>query len=512
MSRPDPRLAKLLPVERWPSAEEARAARWFTPVRLGPIEARERTWIPAMVPWRASDDGDVTPQVLDWYARFAAGRPGVIVVEATGIRDVPSGPLLRIGHDRFVPGLRRLVEAVREASGGASRLFIQLIDFLSIRRRVPQEKFVERFLVIDAPLRDRAAAAGIEGDDETLRRGLAALDAPALEALLAPRDREALRMGQRERVTDVHLPHVRALPHTLPPLFSAAARRARQAGFDGVELHYAHAYTMASFLSALNDRDDGYGGPREHRVRLPREVLDAVRAEVGDDWAVGLRLLGDDVVEGGSRVEDAAYFSVALAQPGRHGRGADFVSVSKGGRFEDAAQPKVGQAAYPYTGPSGHECMPTVHIDLPGPFSRNVPLAATIRQALRAAGSEVPVVAAGGIATLAQAEARRSAAASSRTTARRSISGTRRSPASAGIARRWSVCAPSGCPAMEDAASSRRPGGERRQRCVVSPAVRGSAARVTPRPMERPSRRWRPARRARCPGRRRQPSSATVRG
>jgi 2,4-dienoyl-CoA reductase-like NADH-dependent reductase (Old Yellow Enzyme family) len=126
---------------------------------------------------------------------------------------------------------------------------------------------------------------------------------------------------------------------------------------------------------------------------------------VGDDWAVGLRLLGDDVVEGGSRVEDAAYFSVALAQPGRHGRGADFVSVSKGGRFEDAAQPKVGEAAYPYTGASGHECMPTVHIDAPGPFSRNVPLAATIRQALRAAGSEVPVVAAGGIATLAQAEA-----------------------------------------------------------------------------------------------------------
>jgi len=64
-----------------------------------------------MVPWRATDDGLVTCDVLDWYERFARGRPGAIVVEATGIRDVPSGPLLRIGHDRFLPGLRRLVDA-----------------------------------------------------------------------------------------------------------------------------------------------------------------------------------------------------------------------------------------------------------------------------------------------------------------------------------------------------------------------------------------------------------------
>jgi len=71
-----------------------------------------------MVPWRASDDGFVTPDVLDWYSRFARGRPGAIVVEATGIRDVPSGPLLRIGHDRFLPGLRELVKAVHDASDG----------------------------------------------------------------------------------------------------------------------------------------------------------------------------------------------------------------------------------------------------------------------------------------------------------------------------------------------------------------------------------------------------------
>src|SRR5262249_56668360 len=117
----------------------------------------ERTWVPAMVPWRATEDGLVTPQVLDWYARFAEGQPGVLVVEATGIRDVASGPLLRIGDDRFIPGLRRLVETVRERSGGRTRLFIQVIDFLAVRRRPEPEKFCPRFLEIDPGLRARLA-------------------------------------------------------------------------------------------------------------------------------------------------------------------------------------------------------------------------------------------------------------------------------------------------------------------------------------------------------------------
>src|SRR5207245_1583590 len=94
---------------------------------------------------------------------------------------------------------------------------------------------------------------------------------------------------------------------------------------------------------------------RGPRLRLPRAVLAAVRARVGDDYVVGIRYLGDEVVAGGSDLEDAIWFGARFAEAG-----ADYLSVSKGGRFEDAKQPKVGEAVYPYTGASGYECMPTV--------------------------------------------------------------------------------------------------------------------------------------------------------
>lgn len=394
-----------LPEAHWPSAERAAASRLFSPVALGPLALESRTWVPAMVPWRATEEGEVTDAVVAWYARFAAGRPGAIVLEATGIRDVPSGPLLRIGHARYEEGLRRVVDAVREASGGATKVLVQLIDFLAIKRRVEAARFVERFLAIDSGLRDRAAAhlrddAVRDQDEADLRARLAALEEDDLEAILDARTFEDLRMGYRERVTDTHLEHVRELPRTLPGLFADAAERARRAGFDGVELHYAHAYTMASFLSARNTRDDGYGGSLDGRARLPLEVFEAVRARVGADFCVGCRFLGDEVVEGGTRCDEAAEFGRRFAAAGM-----DFLSVSTGGKFEDAARPKVGAAAYPYTGASGHECMPTVRIDERGPFGRNLHLPRAIRERVRAAGFDTPVVGAGGICTFDQAEA-----------------------------------------------------------------------------------------------------------
>src|ERR1700742_992441 len=148
MKRPGKPIRHALLEAHWPTAAEARQSRLFSPIQVGGVTLESRTWIPAMVPWRATEDGFVTPDVIDWYRRFAEGRPGVLVVEATGIRDIPSGPLLRIGHDRFCEGLARLVEAVREGSGGETLCLIQLIDFLSIRRRPPRDKYFARFLAV----------------------------------------------------------------------------------------------------------------------------------------------------------------------------------------------------------------------------------------------------------------------------------------------------------------------------------------------------------------------------
>src|SRR5215213_8933824 len=174
MWHPENPIRHRLAEARWPTAKEAARALLFQPISIGPVRLETRTWVPAMVPWRATEDGFVTPNIVDWYARFAEGRPGAIVVEATGIRDIASGPLLRIGHDRYIPGLRKLVETVREASGGHTRLFIQLIDFLSVKRRPDKNRFFERFLIISERHRQALSEATSEArwfyEDESLVR------------------------------------------------------------------------------------------------------------------------------------------------------------------------------------------------------------------------------------------------------------------------------------------------------------------------------------------------------
>jgi hypothetical protein len=152
----------------------------------------------------------VTSGVLEWYRRFAQGRPAAIVVEATGIRDVPSGPLLRIGHDRFIAGLAELVRVVREASSGETKLLIQLIDFLTIRRRPDPNRFLREFLVLTHSHRARLDLQG--APDALVRERLLSLGDAGLDQVLSARELESRGAGYRERVTDIELAHVRDLP------------------------------------------------------------------------------------------------------------------------------------------------------------------------------------------------------------------------------------------------------------------------------------------------------------
>ncbi|MCF8198934.1 MAG: hypothetical protein K9J42_09225 [Sulfuritalea sp.] len=398
MWKPPQRIAFLPQRGSVPTKEQASASRLFSQLVAGPVALSSRTWVPAMVPWRADNDGHATQAVIDWYARFAKGQPGCIVIEATGIRDVPSGPLLRAGHDRFTEGLKRIADAIHESSQGKTKAYIQLIDYLAVKRRPEKTRFLQRFLQITSHHREVLAMR--DDAEDAVRDRLCGLDESALQQVLSEREWESLQKGARERVTDTGLQHIRELPAVLPELFAHAARRARDAGFDGVELHYAHAYTMASFLSARNNRSDGYGGNASGRIRLPLEVFSAVRRATGADFPVGCRLLADECIEGGSSVDDAVFYCVELARAGM-----DFLSLSRGGKFDDAKQPKVGEAIYPYTGVSGYECMPHYLSDTKGPFGRNFEATRKVRSALRAAGLETPIVVAGGIHNFDQAEA-----------------------------------------------------------------------------------------------------------
>jgi 2,4-dienoyl-CoA reductase-like NADH-dependent reductase (Old Yellow Enzyme family) len=175
--------------------------------------------------------------------------------------------------------------------------------------------------------------------------------------------------------------------------YGTAAERARRCGFDGVELHMAHAYTLSSFLSRLNARRDEYGGSLENRLRLPLRVLRRVREKVGEDFPVGLRFVGDECIRGGYTVLDAGPIAVRLASV------ADYISLSAGGKFEDARHIE-GEPLYPYTGYSGDRCMPSAAY----PDGANLYIAAAVTRALRDVGLATLVVAVGKIGTRELAE------------------------------------------------------------------------------------------------------------
>jgi len=177
--------------------------------------------------------------------------------------------------------------------------------------------------------------------------------------------------------------------------FGDAVVRVRAAGFDGAELHSAHAYTLASFLSRANPRKDDYGGDTlEGRLHLVTRIFANIRRKAGNDFPVGIRYLADEFIKDGYTVNDAKLIGLRMAQ-----LGAAYLSLSVGGKFEDAIH-VPGQVPYPYTGYSGDRCMP-------GDWYPAVPHAqfsTEIKTFIKAHGFDTPVASAGKISNPVDAE------------------------------------------------------------------------------------------------------------
>ncbi len=247
----------------------------FTPIELRDRNVRNRIVMPPMATEYATEEGEVTEEHLAHYRERANSEVGIIIVEHTFVR--PDGRAserqLSIEDDSKGRGLSRLAKTIRE--GGA-------LAILQITH-----------------------AGGTGMGDGVQLRGAGSVPVP-------------------ERNYPAPEPFTAEELSGLAEEFAAAARRALRAGFDGVELHGAHAYLINQFLSPLsNDREDGYGGDLAGRAKFPLEVVRAVKDEVGDEMLVFYRLGARDSIDGGLTLEEGATFGAWL-----HRAGVDLIDVS----------------------------------------------------------------------------------------------------------------------------------------------------------------------------------------
>src|ERR1700752_1638809 len=220
------------------------------PLRIGAMEVTGRLYKSATSETRATDDGFVTDALLEFYEPMAqAGTPlivtGNLYISPQG---KSAGRQAGIDDDDKLPGLRDWVDL-------AHRHGVKL---------VAQLNHGGRQMVAPA-------------------QGSAGIVAPSAvrEPLYGVRPR-ALRTDELPGVADS---------------FAAAAVRAREAGFDGVQVHAAHGYLLSEFLTPhTNRRDDGYGGSLTNRMRFPVEVLRAIRERVGNDFPILAKLNGTDML------------------------------------------------------------------------------------------------------------------------------------------------------------------------------------------------------------------------
>lgn len=199
------------------------------------------------------------------------------------------------------------------------------------------------------------------------------------------------RSGWRQKVEDLGTEQIEKIIED----FGMAALRARAAGYDGIELHSAHAYTLSSFLSRRNSRKDEYSGKTlEGRLAMFGRVMAEVRKRVGHDFPVGVRFLAEEAIKDGFTLDESKRIALRMTQ-----LGVDYISLSVGGKFEDAI-PREGEPPYPYTGYSGDRCMPGDWY----PAMPHVHLAAGIKEYINSKGSNVPVISVGKISNPTDAE------------------------------------------------------------------------------------------------------------
>jgi 2,4-dienoyl-CoA reductase-like NADH-dependent reductase (Old Yellow Enzyme family) len=253
----------------------------FSPIRIGSLELPARLFKTATAETRASADGHVTDEVVDFYRLLARGQTPLIITGNIYVsRQGKSAPRqLGAEDDDKLAGLARIPEVVH-AHGG--RIFAQLNH---CGRQV---------------LPDFVGATEV-------------VSASATKDLLT---------GTRARALDSE--EIASAVQA----FAEAARRCREAGFDGVQLHSANGYLMSQFLTPYtNRRDDDYGRTLEGRTRFARETIAAIRARVGPQFPLIVKMNGDDALplRAGLGTEDLVASALLL-----EAAGADAIEISVG--------------------------------------------------------------------------------------------------------------------------------------------------------------------------------------
>lgn len=254
----------------------------FAPIQIGPMELKNRIVMPPMSTNFADPryPGFISERHKAYYGERARGGAGLIILESTNVNPLSSSRRfgLSIHNDEFISGLKELGNLIKEYG---ARSAIQLNHGGRI-----------------GPMK-----VDFDGnpDKSTSMEGLYFAASPLPHPMTGAVAKE-LRPDQLEEIAIY---------------FANAASRAKEAGFDAIELHGAHGYLLNEFLSPYtNKRTDSYGGDIEGRSRFPLQVVTKVKKVIGDDVALSYRISAVEFVKGGLDIDESIYFSRKLKEAG----------------------------------------------------------------------------------------------------------------------------------------------------------------------------------------------------